>query len=296
MRCWKWSLQRSRRGTAQPEVNLGFTLIELFVVITIIAILAGMLFPAISRGKQKTKIIRCLNNLKQLGTGIMMYVHDSGDRFPPRYVIDVDGLRKDASLAIGGRDCRPDNKPCFSAAVVRPLYPYLRPSEVFQCSEDKGIKTVPCMDTTKGFASPTCWEALGCSYIYNTPSGYWLTRITMEDRVNGIAGKPVTWVPNPSLYILMNEPPARSFYPSPGAVGPYVLFTHWHYASGNKPSGVWIGDVPKDSLKFLSPILFVDGHAASIDFTRNIKADPYYPFEPTSDWIWYKPRSGASHE
>ena len=116
----------------------------------------------------------------------------------------------------------------------------------------------------------------------------------MEDRANGIGGKPVAWVTNPTLYILMNEPPARSFYPTQGPVGPPVIFTHWHYASGNKPSGVWIVDVPKDGLKFLSPILFVDGHAALQDFSRNIKADPYYPFEPTPNWIWYKPRPGAT--
>ena len=286
-------MQREKRGLRTKRRFSAFTLIELLVVITIIAILAGMLFPVISRAKQKTKIVRCLNNLKQLGTGIMMYVHDSGDRFPPRYVTDVDGMPKDASMVIGGRDPRPDNKPCVPVALVRPLYPYLRPSDVFQCSEDKGIRTVPCLDTNQGFAAPTCWEALGCSYMYNTPAGYWLTRKTMEDRLNGIAGKPVSWVPNPTLYILMNEPPARSFYPAPGAVGPHVLFTHWHYASGNKPSGVWIGDVPKDGLKFLSPILFVDGHVVSLDFTRNIRADPYYPFEPTINWTWYKPRSEA---
>lgn len=103
-----------------------FTLIELLVVIAIIAILAAILFPVFSLARQRAQAVRCLNNLKQLGTGFMMYADDNRGRMPPV------GREHDPNIA---NWCGEINRWVYPERGS--IYAYVKSDDLYLCPVDR---------------------------------------------------------------------------------------------------------------------------------------------------------------
>jgi prepilin-type N-terminal cleavage/methylation domain-containing protein/prepilin-type processing-associated H-X9-DG protein len=108
----------------------GFTLIELLVVIAIIAILAGMLLPALSKAKQKATGIACLNNTKQLTLAAHLYATDFKDAIPPNLLGDTNAWIGGNVAALPGATNQLDIK-------NGRLFPYNGSLKIYQCPSDQ---------------------------------------------------------------------------------------------------------------------------------------------------------------
>jgi prepilin-type N-terminal cleavage/methylation domain-containing protein/prepilin-type processing-associated H-X9-DG protein len=100
--------------------SAGFTLIELLVVIAIIAILVSILFPVFGRARENARRTSCMNNMKQLGMGMLQYAQDYDERFSGamRFAIPVPGFEFPGIGWAGS------------------IYPYVKSTQVYKCPND----------------------------------------------------------------------------------------------------------------------------------------------------------------
>jgi prepilin-type N-terminal cleavage/methylation domain-containing protein/prepilin-type processing-associated H-X9-DG protein len=75
-------MQRPAEAVAEARRNTAFTLVELLVVIAIIAVLAALLLPAFSKGKESARAAACISNLHQIGVALQVYVDGNNNRLP----------------------------------------------------------------------------------------------------------------------------------------------------------------------------------------------------------------------
>lgn len=150
---WAWG---GREGSPTPA----FTLIELLVVISIIALLVGILIPAISKAKEAGRRTRCLVNLRSLGTALQMYMQQESKDLLPKVRPDNNGSTpSDPSILDVLEKYLDAPKPVSKGAEDWVV------SEPWRCPSDRGGT-----DEASGFR-PT-WRRAGSSYLFTPGEVY----------------------------------------------------------------------------------------------------------------------------
>ena len=138
--------KRTGRPFSCPERRGGFTLIELLVVIAIIAILAGLLLPALAKAKQKAHAVMCMSNGKQLALAWRMYSEDNVDRVPFAYAPDFPDPNARYAWVTGIMDfdgLNPANWDINNNIAKSPLWPYCgKQRGIWKCPADRATVTV----------------------------------------------------------------------------------------------------------------------------------------------------------
>lgn len=149
----RWRISTSRRG---------FTLIEVLLVLSILSLLATLLFPALVTARGKARSMACASNLRQIGIGILLYAQDNDDFYPRA----VDPTDRAFPFQWG-------HIPEFEAAIPQigllhvVMRPYLQSAQVWACPSDDGFAS-PDFISVPLDAFPSSFQKYGTSYYFRT--------------------------------------------------------------------------------------------------------------------------------
>jgi prepilin-type N-terminal cleavage/methylation domain-containing protein/prepilin-type processing-associated H-X9-DG protein len=127
-----------------PAAASGFTLVELLTVIAIIALLAALLLPALSRARERARAIICLNNTKQLGLAWQMYAGDNDERLPYNLGMTGSSFRTDLNWVnnVMTWDLSSDNTN-LATLTGASLGPFVSGNtSVYRCPSDQALSSV----------------------------------------------------------------------------------------------------------------------------------------------------------
>ncbi len=273
------TIQQSNNPTIQQSNNptgRAFTLIELLVVIAIIAILAGMLLPALSKAKEKAKGILCMNNTKQLMLACHLYLTDSGDKFPQNA---HSGAKATVTWATGWLTWGNEADNFRVDYLIDPRYSKLGPyfakaKNIFKCPSDKYITTgqINHFNRNKGRAGWTDKAERTRSISSNIRIG------DNSNHQNGSlpGGGRIAW----NTWAFPDYTPKMSGLTDPGPSQTWVYMDE-HPDSINdvgnftyEPKGNWV-DVPATYHNGAAGIAFADGHSEIHKWTASLASAPH---------------------